>query len=202
MQAGCYGERLGRVTLDISDEAVRVADVRHEVASDDWPTDPAVLDELAACERDLAVWLAEPVAVLEDAVPWQELNDSAVARLVAESLLAAHPGDVGMLIAGHCVTGLPAGKVTRGDTWAATSSPGNAATGSVPGTVLRALALKGVSEEYTTTCTRLPDLSRELDGCGRHRRFTIACGPCVAASLRCHSAGWTCLDGNPGRRRD
>ncbi len=124
------------------------------MAADDWPTDPAVLDELAACERDLEAWLAEPVAVLEDAVPWQELNDSAVASLVAEALLAAHPGDVGMLIAGHCTAGLPAGKVTRDAIWTATSSPGNAATASVTGAVLRAMVLKGVSEEYSTTVPR------------------------------------------------
>lgn len=154
VQAGCYGERLGRVTLDISDGGVEVVDVCHEVAADDWPADPAVLDELAACERDLEAWLVEPLAVLGEPVPWQELNDSAIARLVIEALLASHPGDVGMLIAGHCTAGLPAGTVSRGDVWEAISSPGNAATASVPGEVLRAMIEKGVSEEYAATVPR------------------------------------------------
>lgn len=154
VQAGCYGERLGRVTLEISDGGVEVVDVRHEVAADDWPADSAVLDELGACERDLEAWLAEPLAVLAEPVPWQELNDSPVARLVVEALLASHPGDVGVLIAGHCTAGLPAGTVTRGDIWEAISSPGNAATASVAGDLLRAMIVKGVSKEYATTVPR------------------------------------------------
>ena len=154
VQAGCYGERLGRVVLEISDEGVRVADVRHEVATQDWPADSAVMGELAACEADLEAWLNEPVAVLDESVPWQELYDSAVAQLMAEALLAKYPGDVGMLIAGHCTAGLPAGMVTRGDIWAATSSPGNAATCSMTGAALRAAVRKGVSEEYATTVPR------------------------------------------------
>jgi len=154
VQAGCYGERLGRVTLDLSAEGVRVVDIRHEVASEDWPGDPAVLAELAACESDLEAWLGEPVAVLDEPAPWQELRDSAVARLLTEAVLAAYPGDVGMLIAGHCTAGMPAGAVTRGDVWAATSSPGNAATGSLTGSALRAMVLKGVSDEYATTLPR------------------------------------------------
>lgn len=154
VQAACHGERLGRVTLEIGDEGVRVSDVRLEVATPDWPADPAVLDELAACERDLQAWLAEPVSVHDEAVPWQELQGSAVARLLAEALLAAHPADLGMLIAGQCTAGLPAGEVTRADVWAATSSPANAATGSVSGEQLRAMVTKGMSTEYATTVPR------------------------------------------------
>lgn len=154
LQAGCYGERLGRVILEISDEGVRLADVRHEVATEDWPADPAVMGELAACQADLEAWLNEPVAVFEESVPWQELYDSAVVRLMAAALLARYPGDVGMLISGHCTAGLPAGTVTRGDIWAATSSPGNAATCSMTGAALRAVVRKGMSEEYATTVPR------------------------------------------------
>ncbi len=154
VQAGCFGERLGRVTLDITADGVRVGDVRHEVAAEDWPADPAVLVELAACERDLEAWLDEPVGALDKTALWQELQGSEVARLVIEAMLATYPGDVGMLVAGHCTTGIVAGRVTRGDVWAATSSPGNAATGSMTGAALRAMVLEGVSEKYATTVPR------------------------------------------------
>lgn len=154
VQAGCNGERLGRVKLNISAERVEVIDIDHEVVSKDWPADPVVLAELAACQRDLEAWLDESVAVLDQAVPWREKQDSAVARLVAEALLATYPGDVAVLVAGHCATGLPAGRVTRGDVWAATSSPGNAATGSMSGAALRAMALRGASEKYASTVPR------------------------------------------------
>lgn len=154
VQAGCYGRRLGRVVLEVVDGSVRVVDIRHEVVTEDAPADPAVLAELAACERDLEAWLREPVGVLDRGVGWQELHGSAIAGLIAEALLDAYPGDVGLLIAGHCTAGLPSGKVTRGDVWAATSSPGNAATASLTGSQVRAMALKGVSDEYAKTVPR------------------------------------------------
>jgi hypothetical protein len=107
--------RLGRVVLDLGGDAVRVTDVRHEVVADDWPSDPAVLDELAACERDLRDWLDEPVGELAEAAPWQELYDSGIARLMAQALVAAYPGDVGLQIAGEPVDDDRRYRVTASD---------------------------------------------------------------------------------------
>ena len=61
VQAGCFGERLGRVTIQVTAEGVDVVNVCHEVVDNEWPADQRVLDELAACERDLQVWLEQPV---------------------------------------------------------------------------------------------------------------------------------------------
>ena len=154
VQAGCFGERLGRVTIQVTAEGVDVVNVCHEVVDNEWPADQRVLDELAACERDLQIWLEQPVAELPAAVGWQELYDSAIARLLAGALLSAYPGDVGMVIAGHCTAGLPQGTVTRGDLWAATASPGNAATATITGSVLRSMVAKGTSTSYATTVPR------------------------------------------------
>lgn len=154
VQAGCNGERLGRVRLSVGSNGVHLVDVRHEVVSDEWPPDPAVVDELAACERDLEAWLDEPVTELEAPVSWHELRDSGIAGLMTKALLSRYPGDVGVLLAGHCTGGLPAGTVTRADVWAATSSPGNAATATLSGAALRAMVLRGVSEEHATTSAR------------------------------------------------
>lgn len=148
VQADCWGRRLGRVTLEVAAGGVWITDVRQEVNSDDWPADPAVLSELEACERDLAAWLDEPVGRLDQPVSWHPHYDSSVARLMIEALLDAYPAEVGLLIAGHCEGGLPAGKVTRGDIWSATSSPGNAATATVTGADLRAIARRGTTSEY------------------------------------------------------
>ena len=52
-QAGWNGEHLGRVRLEVDDDGVRVVDLGVEPVPEDAPRDPAVLDELAACERDL-----------------------------------------------------------------------------------------------------------------------------------------------------
>ncbi|HYJ67035.1 MAG TPA: 5'-nucleotidase C-terminal domain-containing protein [Nocardioidaceae bacterium] len=154
VQAGCYGERLGRVRLDVDADGVQVVDVRHEVMAPHWPSDPKVLEAVATCEHDLADWLNEPVGSTETEVGHHETTDSAIARLLAAALVDQHPGDLGMVVAGHCTAGLPSGEVTRRDLWAATSSPGNAATATVSGTALRAMVLKGQSAEYATRTAR------------------------------------------------
>jgi 2',3'-cyclic-nucleotide 2'-phosphodiesterase (5'-nucleotidase family) len=154
VQAGCYGERLGRIELDVDAGSVRVVDVRHEIVAPEWPSDPKVLEALATCERDLADWLNEPVGETETEIGHHETTDSAIARLLAAALVDQHPGDLGVVIAGHCTAGLPAGEITRREIWAATSSPGNAATATLSGAALRAMVLKGQSTEYATRTAR------------------------------------------------
>ena len=153
-QAGWNAEHLGRITLEVDEDGVRVVDMRLEAVPESAPGDPVVLAELEACDRDLDAWLDEPVAWLPDPVPHSESADSAVARLTAEALLARRPGDIGVLMAAHCRAGLPAGTVTRRDVWAATSSPGNLATATLTGAQVRAMVRRGQSEEFATTRAR------------------------------------------------
>jgi 2',3'-cyclic-nucleotide 2'-phosphodiesterase (5'-nucleotidase family) len=154
VQAGCYGERLGRITLEADGDGVRVVDVRHEIVAPEWPSDPKVVDALATCEGDLTDWLDEPIGETDAEIGHHETTDSAIARLLAAALVDEHPGDLGMVVAGHCTAGLPTGVVTRGQIWAATSSSGNAATATLSGAVLRAMVLKGQSAEYATRTAR------------------------------------------------
>jgi 2',3'-cyclic-nucleotide 2'-phosphodiesterase (5'-nucleotidase family) len=79
---------------------------------------------------------------------------SHVARLTTAALLADRPGDLAVLIAAHFTAGLPAGAITRGDVWAATSSPGNPATATLSGAEVRQMLARGLSEDYARTVPR------------------------------------------------
>ena len=139
-QAGCFGEHLGRIVLDVdrgADRPVRVVDMTVEDVGQDAPADPAVLAERRRAEEDLEAWLDEPVGHLDEEAPHDLTGRSHAAEVVLTALLDRFPADVGVLIAAHCTDGLPAGPVRRRDVWAATSSPGNPATGSVTGAELR-----------------------------------------------------------------
>ena len=147
VQAGCHGEYLGRVVLEVDEGGVRVTDMTLEPVADDAPADPAVTDALAAAEADLEAWLDEPVGHLPEPAG-HAADHSPVAQLVCRALLHHSPGDLAVLIAAHCEAGLPAGTVRRRDVWSATSSPGNPATATLTGAEVRAMLTVGLSEEY------------------------------------------------------
>ena len=156
-QAGCFGEHLGRIVLDVdrgADRPVRVVDMTVEDVGQDAPADPAVLAERRRAEEDLEAWLDEPVGHLDEEAPHDLTGRSHAAEVVLTALLDRFPADVGVLIAAHCTDGLPAGPVRRRDVWAATSSPGNPATGSVTGAELRTMLMRGWSEDYAAHAPR------------------------------------------------
>ena len=153
-QAGWNGEHLGRVMFVVDEGGARVVDLRVEDVPEDAPCDPAVLEELAACERDLETWLAEPVGRLDAAAPLSEPENPA-ALLVLEALLDRAPADIGVLISLHVQDGLPAGPVTRGHVWEATSSPGNLATATLTGAEVRQMLTRGRSEEFRVHTSRV-----------------------------------------------
>lgn len=154
-QAGCYAEHLGRVLLEVDDTGTRVVDMTVERVPDDTPQDPAVVAERDACERDLAAWLDEPVGELPVPVPLAgEADDSPAARLLLEALLARRPADLGVLMPMHLTRGLPQGRVTRGDVWEATSSPGNLTTATLSGAVVRRLLERGAGDDFAEQRSR------------------------------------------------
>lgn len=154
-QAGCHGEHLGRILLDVdpAGDGVRVVDVRVEPVPEAAPADPVVLAETARAEADLEAWLDEPVGQLPEPAG-HDLDGSPVATLVCAALLDHYPADLGVLIAAHCEQGLPSGSVRRRDVWAATSSPGNPATATLTGAEVRAMLTRGLSDEYAVHAPR------------------------------------------------
>ncbi|BCJ36868.1 bifunctional metallophosphatase/5'-nucleotidase [Actinocatenispora thailandica] len=147
VQAGNFAEHLGRVRLSVQEGTVSVVRTTVEPVPADAPRDPEVLAELAACERDLADWLAEPVGMLRDAAELTEGGESAMVLLLTEAVRSVFPVDVAVLYPVHCAAGIAAGAVTRGDVWRATSSPGNAAVATLTGAQLREMLRRGAAPE-------------------------------------------------------
>ncbi|CAN5651679.1 bifunctional UDP-sugar hydrolase/5'-nucleotidase [soil metagenome] len=152
-QAGWRGEHLGRVQIEVDEDGVRVVEMTVEEIGEDAPGDPAVLAELAACERDLEAWLSEPVGRLDEAAPLAQPENPA-ALLLLEALLHRAPADLGVLMSVHVREGLPAGQVTRGHVWEATSSPGNLTTATLTGAEVRRMITRGQTEEFRAHTSR------------------------------------------------
>ena len=156
-QAGCHGEHLGRIVLEVdrtADKPVRVVDMTVEPVGEDAPADPSVVAETARADSDLDAWLDEPLGHLDQEAPHDLDGRSHAAEVVLEALLDRFPAEVGVLIAAHCTDGLPGGTVRRRHVWAATSSPGNPATATLTGAELRTMLRRGWSEEYAAHAPR------------------------------------------------
>lgn len=152
--AGCFGQYLGRILLDIGEDGVSVTSMTLEEIDPSVAGDPAVVAEHAAAKADVETWLDEPVGELARAAPDTGHSDSPAAHLVVEALLKRFPADVGLLICAHVERGLPAGTVRRTDVFRATSSPGNPATGTVTGSKLLRMLDTGTSDEYAARTPR------------------------------------------------
>lgn len=148
VQAGCFAQHLGRVLLEVDGTGVRVLSMSVEAVTEAAPADPAVLGALDAAERDLESWLDEPIGHLDHPAEHDPMGTCGVSRLMADALLHARPGDIGMVVAATCTAGLPAGRVTRRDVWGATSSPGNVATATLTGAEIRSMVGIGRSDEF------------------------------------------------------
>lgn len=152
--AGCFGGFLGRIVVTIGD-SVEVVSMTLEDIPATAPADAAVLAELEQVQADLADWLNEPVGHLDEPVQHTQDADSAAATLMLSAVLHHSPADVGMLITGHLLSGLPAGVVRRRDVYAACSSPGNPATCTVTGRGLRGMLLRGDDPSYGDQAPRV-----------------------------------------------
>lgn len=171
-QAGWRGEHLGRILIEVDEDGTRVVDLTVEEVGEDAVRDPAVLAELAACERDLEAWLSEPVGSLDEPAPVAQPENPA-ALLLLEALLDRAPADLGVLMSVHVQNGLPAGPVTRGHVWEATSSPGNLTTATLNGAEVRQMLVRSRTEEFRTHQSRgsrgrpfgtLQVIGAEIDG--------------------------------------
>ena len=155
VQAGNYAEHLGRVLLDVTAEGVTVRSMALEPVPEDGPADPLVLAAVAEQEAEIESWLAEPVATLKEAVDYNPADGGGIARLLARAIHESQPADVTFFYPANCDAALPQGPVTRGDIWAATSSPANVSTITTTGRRLRSMMQIGLSAENAARTPRL-----------------------------------------------
>lgn len=121
-QAGMFGEYVGRLHLTADLEhrrLVRCKSALLPVGLSGLPPDPASARVLAraAAERDAV--LSQVLAVLPAALPHSMTGTSALAPRMAEALRRYWDAEIGLMVGGQALSGLPAGPVTRGDVIAA-----------------------------------------------------------------------------------
>lgn len=152
--AGCFGQYLGRIVVEVG-SSVEVVSMTLEEVPDSTIPDAAVVSELARAQEDLRDWLDEEVGIVPEAALHGDGPETAASRLMLAALLHHFPADVGLLVTGTLQAGLPAGPVRRRDVYAACPSPGNPATAEVSGALLRAMLLRGSTREYGELAPRV-----------------------------------------------
>jgi 2',3'-cyclic-nucleotide 2'-phosphodiesterase (5'-nucleotidase family) len=127
VQAGRYGEYLGRLDLEIvvsrtRDDGTRTCEVDAARGSllrlvEGDPDDPAIRAFLAPFADSMETRLAEPVAVLPEALSAREtrVRETAIGNLLADAVRWAGEADLAVVNGGGIRGSLPAGTVTLGD---------------------------------------------------------------------------------------
>ena len=155
VQAGEFGEHLGRVELEVDGDGARVVDVQVEPVALATPQHPAVDDEVAAIEAELEAHLAEVVGELLGPLELRDDAECSAANFMADVVRERMQAEVGVMTSGAAFDdGLPAGPLTRGALYEACSSPGNPGAANLTGAQLVQLVARGLDPELAQDSPR------------------------------------------------
>jgi 2',3'-cyclic-nucleotide 2'-phosphodiesterase (5'-nucleotidase family) len=145
-QAGDRGRYLGRLELGPEGATEELLPVGEDV-----PLHPAVLAAAEAVEPEVDAILAEVVGDLPE-----PLDPEAGARLFGDLLLARLGADVALVVPGQAfTTGLPAGRLTRGDLWRACDSSANPGVVRMSGAQLAAVLERGLDLDVAASTAQV-----------------------------------------------
>jgi 2',3'-cyclic-nucleotide 2'-phosphodiesterase (5'-nucleotidase family) len=154
VQAGSFGEHLGRVELEL-DDGVRISHVAVEAVAEDTERHPAIDAEIASIEAELETWLAQPVGELTGDLEVSADRECAGVAFVADVLRERMGAEVGLVVpATALVATLPSGILTRGALYEACPSPGVASVADLTGAQLRKLVERGLDPELAAETPR------------------------------------------------
>jgi 2',3'-cyclic-nucleotide 2'-phosphodiesterase (5'-nucleotidase family) len=150
VQAGEYGEMLGRLDLVIDDKTGKIIQHRGELIP---VTDEILLDEqtlkASESEKERAHALMQTrIGVL--LTPYESVDDRecAAGNLLADALLAhVKKAQAAFIINGHWTNGLNAGVVTQGDLYTANRSAGNPACIKLTGAQIKQFLVNALKPE-------------------------------------------------------
>ncbi len=136
VQAGEYGQYLGRLDLTIDPETGKV--VQHQgvllPAGEDIPDDPQAQQAVEAQQRRVAQMMQHPIGALIAPVELAADLECSAGNLLADALLERMAGaQAAMVLAGHWNSGLEAGPLTQGTLYAANRSTANPARAKLTG---------------------------------------------------------------------
>jgi 2',3'-cyclic-nucleotide 2'-phosphodiesterase (5'-nucleotidase family) len=145
-QAGERGRYLGRLELGSEGAREELLPV-----GEDLPLHPAVVAAAEAIEPEVEALLAEVIAELP-----APLDPEAGARLFADLLLERLGADVAIVVPGQAfTTGLPGGRISRGDLWRACDSSANPGTVTMSGAQLAAVLERGQNPEVAASTAQV-----------------------------------------------
>jgi 5'-nucleotidase len=129
-QAGEYGQYLGRLDLEIDQGTGKIIKYRGELiqVEETIPIDPQAQEVVKSEQERVEEIMRKRIGFLEGVVELSEDAECSAGNLLADALLDRMEGtQVALALAGHWITGLNAGEVTRGQLFAANRSTANPA---------------------------------------------------------------------------
>ncbi len=129
-QAGDYGQFLGRLDLQIDQEAGKIIAYRGELipVEETVLPDPQAKQTVESEQKRVEKIMRKQVGFLQSAVEFSNDTECNAGNLLADALLDRMKGaQVALALAGHWTTGLNAGVVTQGELFAANRSTANPA---------------------------------------------------------------------------
>ena len=130
VQAGEYGQFLGRLDLEIDQETGKIIHYKGELipVEETVPVDPQAQKTVESERERVEIIMRNRVGILESAVELSDDTECSAGNLLADALLDRMKGtQVALALAGHWTTGLEAGEVTEGELFAANRSTANPA---------------------------------------------------------------------------
>jgi 2',3'-cyclic-nucleotide 2'-phosphodiesterase (5'-nucleotidase family) len=151
VQAGEYGEALGRVDLSLDPATGKVLDRSACVleVSKDEPPDPLVLEAIAAAEREIDDLMARPVGELQAALDLDHFGECGIGNLAADALRERMDAEAAMIWAAQFRQELPAGVITLGQLDSACFSSANPGVTEVRGAQIVAALERGLDPAIT-----------------------------------------------------
>jgi len=136
VQAGDYGQFLGRLDLGIDPETGKVAQHRGELipVGEEIPDDPVAQAAMEAQRARVEHMMQHPIGFLNDAIELASERECSAGNLLAEALLERMEGtQAALVLSGHWSSGLEAGRLTQGRLYAANRSTANPARAKLTG---------------------------------------------------------------------
>jgi 2',3'-cyclic-nucleotide 2'-phosphodiesterase (5'-nucleotidase family) len=145
-QAGHYAEALGRVDLTLDAATGRVLARSAQVLDvpEGEPPDPAVLEAIAAAEREVEATLAQTIGVLEAPLDLDHFGECGIGNLTADALRERMDAEVAIVSSQLFHQGLPAGTITLGQLDRACFSTANPCLTEVRGAQIVAALERGL----------------------------------------------------------
>lgn len=149
VQAGEYGEHLGRVELLWDGWALHAERIDVVPLGPDIPPSSTVLAEITAAEADAARFMDEVIGELAAPLDFAADRECGVGNLTADMLRERMDAEVGLVLAGPAFTGgLPGGTLRRLTLYELCASPANPGIAALSGLHLLALARRGLDPEF------------------------------------------------------